>query len=280
MEEAQEGLSPLAKLVEWTFVGLFFVGILASIYGFVCLVTGLWGLVWNGQFDGQPFWQFLGLEETQRTILNWDRSAFLIVGGIVFCTVVADVGDSAMAWLSKTPEQRASERALAQEEADRNAWNEKLRKEAAKLDNARKSASRPPMSGWRRLWIVLSILSGVPVFLIAYSDASSGNAYITADEKIRSLEGQEFWNKLFEQAKRERPELQSCELATLQMTHSYDWSYSVTCDRRNAFLPALLWALFPAVVMWTVGKTTRWVYRGFRPPKTAPKDKDATDGEP
>ena len=265
MDEAKAKPLPIVKVVEAVAIGILLLGAAAGIYGLGCVATGLWGLIGHGSFAGQPLWQFLHLQGPHYKFLRWDRSFFLIVGGFTLSHWANDGGDELVRWLSETPSQRAAARVAAKEKTELAAGNEKRRKEAEELERPRKRSDRLPMSGWRRLWIVLSILIGVPTLLIAYHDGSHVNAYITADQKIQSLTGQQFWDQLALQAKRERSELGSCIPATVRMEHAYEWSYSITCDRNDALVPALLWALLPAALMWAVGKTMRWIYRGFRP---------------
>ena len=265
MDEATESKPPIVKVIEAVAIAAALLGAFAVIYGLSCVATGLWGLIRHGSFAGEPMWQFLHLQGPQIKLLTWDRSIFLIFGGLAICGLTNDIVEGLTGWLSKTPAQRSAARAEAKAKADLEAWNAKRIKEAQLLENARKRATRRPMSGWRRLWILLSVLAGVSAFLIAYQDGSRGYAYVTADQEIQALNGKQFWRKLFAQAMRERPELRSCIPATVEMDHSYEWRYSITCDRDDALFPAMLWALLPAALMWLVGTTVRWVYRGFRP---------------
>jgi hypothetical protein len=109
--------------------------------------------------------------------------------------------------------------------------------------------------GWQRLWIVLSILFGVPAFLIAYDINSRGFA-----EVAWAGDNQAFWK-----AARQAPGLANCDWSTAKSDSSFDGSAFVSCKTTDPLTPALLWALFPAALMAAIGLTVRWVYRGFRP---------------
>ena len=275
MDQAQAKPS---KLVEF-FKAVAALGLLycfgSVVLGLFYGAAGFWGRGRHADFVGEPMWRYLNLDEPHGGVLGWDRSIWLIGVGYIACRLAMAIHDR----LSTTPDERAAKRAQAKREAETEASEQRHRVKAKALERSRKKANRPSMSGWRRLWIVLSILLGVPAFLIAYQDGSRGYAYIDASQETRSLKGQQFWNQLFEQAKHDRTELRSCIPATVRMDHSYEWSYSITCDRRDAFFPALLWALLPATLMWFIGKTIRWIYRGFRPLPTRGEAVVETDNQ-
>ena len=89
---------------------------------------------------------------------------------------------------------------------------------------------KKPLSGWRRLWIVLSVLMGAPSFLIAWGENDQVVVYVTADSAIRSSKGQDFWNQLWAQARQEySSEFSSCVWRSARMDHAWDWTYRIEC---------------------------------------------------
>jgi hypothetical protein len=101
--------------------------------------------------------------------------------------------------------------------------------------------ARRPMSPSRRLWIVLSILLGVLSAMVAYKENSHAFAIV---EDPDGMADQAFWGK----AKAD-PGLSNCNWNTARHDAPYDGHAMVTCDTRDPFTPALLWALMPAALM-------------------------------
>jgi len=130
-----------------------------------------------------------------------------------------------------------------------------------------------PMSGWRRLWIVLSILTGIPTALVGWTEWYTERAFVTAPEELHSLESKAFTKAMGDLALQQNPAMANCAPRTMRANASFDWSYDITCTRPVALAAAiaLLLALVPATLMAAVGLTVRWIYRGFRPPKLAPE---------
>lgn len=115
------------------------------------------------------------------------------------------------------------------------------------------------MSGWRRLWIVLSIILGALAFLAAYDANSSGFAEVKYTDGMSNAA---FWQKA-----RESSALSDCDWTTAKADAGFSDSMFVTCTNKNPAGPAFLWALAPAAFMAAAGLTIRWIYRGFRSPK-------------
>lgn len=120
------------------------------------------------------------------------------------------------------------------------------------------------MSGWRRLWIVLSLIAGVPTFAIAF-DAdklwiyrSTGNP----DEMRRILA---------EEVVIIRRQCANPPSRIAAEDSGGFYTFAFRCERNSAYFRALLWALLPALVMAGIGYVIRWVYRGFRPAKSLPE---------
>lgn len=118
-----------------------------------------------------------------------------------------------------------------------------------------------PMSGWRRLWIVASILAGVPTYYIAAdSDKAYGTRYgMTFAEVEKTYAGDVI--------------SETCEgKVSSYTTVSYNREGPVTtydlhasCQRTGSSFRSFLWSLLPAILMAAIGLTMRWIYRGFRP---------------
>ncbi len=114
------------------------------------------------------------------------------------------------------------------------------------------------MSGWRRLWIVLSLLLGIPAGLIAYDAHDSTYAYVPYTAGMK--------NEAFWQAAYRHPVLQDCVWSTAEAMPPIGDEAMVTCSISGALDMALVWALAPGLLLGALGLTIRWIYRGFRPP--------------
>jgi hypothetical protein len=240
----------LIPAAEWTIVGL---GLATVFLGgaFVwALATraadALFGWRYHFQSIGDYFGIHVAAGDAGGKILGWDRS-FLLLGAAMVAGYSASGVQGFIEWAQKSPEERRHARQQAREA------NARIAKPQTKIKFPHKEL-RKRMSGWRRLWIVLSILLGAPTFLIAYTD-SRGFASVPW-----SGDNNAFWS-----AARNTTELSNCDWATAKASPSYDGaSYYVSCSTNNAFWSALLWALLPAALMAIGGLTVRWVYRGFR----------------
>lgn len=114
------------------------------------------------------------------------------------------------------------------------------------------------MSGWQRLWIVASILMGLPVGATVYSAASQASASVSYPAGMTSAQ---FWQN----AHRE-PQLSKCDWTTAKAEFPVGDSWLVRCDTPGALAAALPWALVPGLILGGIGLTVRWIFRGFRPP--------------
>ena len=119
------------------------------------------------------------------------------------------------------------------------------------------------MSGWRRVWVVLSILFGLPAAYIAYdTNMARETFYGRTQAEIDDAD----WRGVEAQL--------NCTART--GTHRTLSSYTTedrgkfdvyfTCRKRNSLGFALALGLAPALLMAAVGLTMRWIWRGFRPP--------------
>lgn len=134
-------------------------------------------------------------------------------------------------------------------------------------------AQKQPMSGWRRLWIVLSVLFGLLTALAAHDEYNDVYTWYTPSSALDKLAGKDFYRALFAEASKQNAELKNCDLKTVDISRSGS-DYIIKCKTHTAFAVtfALLWALLPAAFMYVTGKTARWVYRGFRPPNNSRSD--------
>lgn len=127
------------------------------------------------------------------------------------------------------------------------------------------------MNGWQRLGIVIGTLIAAPSALIGYSENDSAFVTVYPSPKTWKLEGQVFSNKVYWDAVDSHPELQGCVLETADVERSYSGtSVFVTCDRQPMHVidDVFWWALLPYLVVFGIGYTCSWVYRGFRPRST------------
>lgn len=122
------------------------------------------------------------------------------------------------------------------------------------------------LSGWRRLWIVLSVLSGVPVGLIAWDTWKTELAFVTADDRAQNLPRDAFIKAMNAKAREQNPNMANCANHTTRGQNVGGWDYEISCARPLPLvaLIAFLFALLPGAVMALCGLTIRWVYRGFR----------------
>jgi hypothetical protein len=242
-------------------VGL--VAIATMFWGITELLQSLWSLITTGRFTVEPFWRTLGLAEAPNKALRWDRAWWLLlIGPAAMFALSSGMGELSTD-LRKSAREQARERRIKRQHDTAFA---KL--EAKSRQQRQRRAGRSPMSGWKRLWIVLSLLAGVPIFLIQYNEDTNTTVYHTPSRSIAALKDQAFWNALYWEAHAKQPSLKGCILPTVEMKkESYGLGYSIECERTfvSAANPAIFYAAFPALFMWLVGWTLHWVYRGFRP---------------
>lgn len=108
------------------------------------------------------------------------------------------------------------------------------------------------------MWIVLSILFGVPLFFMTYQD--DVYRWMTFDTRTQA----EAWTTVTWRELRTG----TCMTEPRTVVTTYPglrWEGRVTCTTRQQFWYAVLAALIPAGLMAAFGFTVRWVYRGFRP---------------
>jgi hypothetical protein len=212
----------------------------------ICAERGVYSLAgWNYQFE--PISHYLHVADRRERILSWDKSWLL--AGIALATgcLASWIGDFRQ-WLNKTPEQR---RADAQAERDRLSTEQASKKERA----AMRKQNRKPMSGWRRLWIVLSVIFGALAFTEAWHDYSHASAWVAYDGNSVA-----FWARA-----RADEGLRGCDVSTMRTGYQSGNGWWVSCDTSDPFTPALLWFFAPGMAMAVIGLTVRWIWRGFRP---------------
>ena len=133
------------------------------------------------------------------------------------------------------------------------------------------------MNGWKRIGVVLSLLFGIPTFLIAYSENDS--AYIPVGQSLRlqdllKSDEESFWAAVHLQAIEDDPEQYAgCDQSTVEMTRPLGGEggmYILTCDKTvsHAIKSSILWGLLPGFILWIIGITVAWVISGFRRQKT------------
>lgn len=126
------------------------------------------------------------------------------------------------------------------------------------------------MNGWQRIGVVLSIVFGVPAFLIAYGQNDSAWGYVDPTDEVRKLKGQEFWTALYRQAQKNDPDkYEGCIERSVRMqapTSMYSPAYTVTCDKTVIYAASqsIGWGLLPGIIIWIIGATVGWIVAGFR----------------
>ena len=275
MAEGQShGLSGLfIKPLEWTAIGLFLAALASVSVGLSAVAHGLWALFQHGHYAGQEFRLAINRPELDRKVFAIDKSWWLtlILPALAFQSAGAIWKLSE--WVALDPQERQQRREKVRAEAKAKGDDARAalraRDDQARIDKEeqrRVKMNKSPMSGWRRLWIVLSVLLGVPAFAIAYGNASKAYVYEEPSDYVKTLQGQGYADAYFAEAKRSHTELNACILSTARVEGN-----SITCDRDpyNAALAGIGWALLPAMIMMAFGLTIRWVYRGFRSPKAS-----------
>ncbi len=250
------------------------IGLVASVgLGVSGVAKGLWSLATIGSYHTESFWNFLGADGTSPfKLFDWDKAIWLIVIIPTVLTAILGWINDFDAWLRKTPAERADTRRKADERAFEARRRERVAKEAAKaakVTRKQERADRKPLSGWRRLWLVVSALLAIPTYLIAADANSYAFVTVPATPAMATLSGQEWIDEGYWSAQRNRRELRGCILPTTRVMPGYnEGEYNVSCDRRpvNVFFDSILWALLPAILLAAIGLTTRWVYRGFKRP--------------
>lgn len=131
------------------------------------------------------------------------------------------------------------------------------------------------MNGWQRIGVILSLLTGVPAFLVGYEDGAKGYATIYPTAATSANKGQAFWDALYRQAQIDAPDgTAGCITRTVKMQYwSYGQNYSLTCKKSpgHALGQGIRYALVPLLIIWLVGYAIAWVYMGFRPKRPLPE---------
>jgi len=118
------------------------------------------------------------------------------------------------------------------------------------------------MSGWRRLWVVASILLGAPTLLIAMSVKDFQESM--RNEKDVSVATRWVNDTTLEMRSRCNPK----EVAKAEWD-SYGGGYTgyAYCTTKQQIALSFLFALLPGALLAALGLTIRWIYRGFRTPR-------------
>jgi|JI10StandDraft_1071094.scaffolds.fasta_scaffold416410_2 hypothetical protein len=155
-------------------------------------------------------------------------------------------------------------------------YTDDIRKWAVLRHTQSREGEMKTMSGWRRLWIVLSIIFGLAAGSIDYfSNKRLFQSFEATQEKLNkvppvmtmiggapilsSLKG----DALFWEAVRREIDLTRCA-APAHAEPSYGGAYWISCPLKRDLVPTVGWALLPALIMAAAGLTCRWIYRGFR----------------
>jgi hypothetical protein len=238
---------------EWLVTGLASASILlGSFFAVALLIRGVDAAMgWHYHF--QSIGDFLGIQRP-RKVVAWDRSFLLLAGALVTGSAGTGV-QGFIDWAQQSPEQRRRARERAKEAHEKQQQLDAVAKAARK-------AARKLMSGWRRLWIVLSVLFGGTTYIVTYDAYSRASAEIPYNGDKNA-----FWQR----AEKTRA-LGDCDWSTAKAEYPLSGSYLVTCQNQDPWLFASLWALVPGLVMAGIGLIMRWIYRGFRRPQKQPSE--------
>lgn len=121
------------------------------------------------------------------------------------------------------------------------------------------------MSGWKRLWIVLSILLGLVSGAMAF-----GQVNAIDHEFAYQLNGIKFDPAAFKARAEMEPALRNCEWSTAKATAGSGMSgsrqlFRVRCNDWRRYWITVLFSFLPALILSTIGLTVRWIWRGFKP---------------
>lgn len=207
---------------------------------------------WQYHFESIRDYLRLG-PQARNTLFDWDRS-FLFLPAAVATFYAAYGVQTFIEWAQTSPEQQRQQAQRRKREVLENHLKAEREKKAAR------KAAKKPMSGWRRLWIVLSIIFGVFAAIISWQPTR--HDYVQVSNTIKTND--DLWG-----TSQMQDELTHCVPYSAKATYAYGYgstyTYVVECDEKDPVTTSFLWALFPALLMAVVGLTVRWIYSGFRP---------------
>lgn len=123
------------------------------------------------------------------------------------------------------------------------------------------------MNGWERIGVILSVLFGVPSFLIAFDTNKSAEGFVTTIEKFDSIDNQKTWNTIYLAANAQNPDrFKNCIPNTLNIKSYGDgFQFRVRCDHSKffAFRTSAFWAFIPGIFLFLLGYLVAWVRAGF-----------------
>lgn len=149
-----------------------------------------------------------------------------------------------------------------------------------------------PWSGWRRLWVVLSLVTGLPLLWQAYQPytdyeyldrVAAYDARWMAEDALRSKMNCQPYKGTWKPRAVYPEEFVMRNVPPIARPKGYEsdaftppkelWNKPAKQQLYNISLecPGKIpnenwwWALVPAALMAAVGLTVRWIYRGFRP---------------
>lgn len=220
---------------------------------------GLYALV-GWEYNFRSIADALKLDDN-KGLFGWDR-AFLYLAAAVATFYMAMWSEGFVEWAKKSPDQRKADRERkAKAQADFKAAEE-AQKQRLATEKAERKAARKPMSGWRRLWIVLSIIFGAFAAILSWQPNHTEYVTIPTNQFTD-------WDSFWKIPKVEAVTTANCGYGTIRGERSYGYdgttTYRLECPAKDPLTTSLLWALVPAIVMAAVGLIVRWVYRGFRP---------------
>lgn len=229
-----------------------------GVFLFQIAERGFYALV-GWQYDFHSISDALHLNDN-RGLYGWDRS-FLFLAAAVGAFYSAMGVEAFVDWARKSPEQRQRDRERAAEAKHAAKMAEAAERQRVEKEKKERKAARKPMSGWRRLWIVLSVIFGVAAGVVSWQPTYS--EYVVVDPTTFK-DWDEFWKlPMVETA------MSNCGAGTIRARFAFgsgaSTNYRLECPAKDPLTTSLLWALVPGLIMAAVGLIVRWVYRGFRP---------------
>lgn len=126
-------------------------------------------------------------------------------------------------------------------------------------------------NGWQRLWLVFTLMFGLPLAWFAWADSerASFDVPLTAIEAAlpKAERDHLFWRKALHE-----PAGRNCIEETMEADgKDYRGGFYVKCSNewKYRFKQALFLGGMPGLILYIIGFAVAWVRRGFRQAKTA-----------
>lgn len=127
-------------------------------------------------------------------------------------------------------------------------------------------------SGWKRLWLVLSLLFGLPIAAVYFESSETMYRSVPFTAAESNLPQPQLDNLFWPRAWKIAREA-GCQETTAKVDKEigYDGSgYTITCNPRlkSRIGYAVLYGAIPGLIFWIIGFLVAWIREGFRRPKS------------